>query len=71
MTVLDSLPSLPAPGQRHALPALAGSADAQALARMGGSGRLLTVITADPHDARRLADEIVWFAPKLRVQART
>ena len=68
------LPSLAAlaqakPGQRLDLPALAGSADALAiaqLARQAGGGRMLVVVTANPLDAQRLSDEIAWLAPGLR-----
>ncbi len=61
--------ALPAPGARFDLPALAGSADALALAQLAlnNSGRLLAVITANPLDAQRLQEEIAWFAPSLRV----
>ncbi|MFA7269263.1 MAG: transcription-repair coupling factor [Sterolibacterium sp.] len=61
---------LPKPGTRLDLPALAGSADALAivqLARNAAAGRLLTVITASPLAAQRLQEEILWFAPALRV----
>src|SRR5271170_6450805 len=52
---------------------LAGSSDALALARLahpqsGASGRsLLAVICASAVEAQRLAEEIAWFAPKLRI----
>ena len=54
------LPSLDAfkqarPGQRLELPALAGSADALAIARLAGGGRMLVVVTANPIDAFLLA----------------
>ena len=54
------------PGTRTDLPALAGSADALAIAQLGGHGRMLLVITANPLDAQRLQDEIAWVAPGLR-----
>ncbi|HNC80754.1 MAG TPA: transcription-repair coupling factor [Rhodocyclaceae bacterium] len=54
------------PGQRLDLPALAGSADALAIARLAGGGRMLVVITAHPVDAQRLAEELAWLAPDLR-----
>ena len=65
------LPSLDAlnplnPGQRLDLPALAGSSDALAIARLAGGGRMLVVVTANPLDAQRLSDEIAWLAPDLR-----
>jgi transcription-repair coupling factor (superfamily II helicase) len=62
--------SFPDAGARRDLPALAGSADALALARLADGtarGRLLAVITANPLDAQRLLEEIAWFAPELRV----
>ncbi|HRQ05271.1 MAG TPA: transcription-repair coupling factor [Nitrosomonas halophila] len=47
-----------------------GSSDARALAelaRSGGAGKPLTVITANALDAQRLLEEIAFFAPELRV----
>jgi transcription-repair coupling factor (superfamily II helicase) len=32
-----------------------------------GRGQLLAVVTASPLEAQRLAEEIAWFAPELRV----
>jgi transcription-repair coupling factor (superfamily II helicase) len=62
------LPSI-APGRRYTLPKPAGSADALLLARMaeGGPRRLTVIVTAEPADAQRLADELAFFAPALRV----
>jgi transcription-repair coupling factor (superfamily II helicase) len=54
-------------GARLDLPALAGSADALAIALLSQPGCTLAVITASPLDAQRLQEEIAWFAPKLRV----
>ena len=67
---LLSLPSLPKPGTRIDLPALAGSADALALAELAqkNKGRTLAVITASAADAQRLLDEIPWFAPGIKVR---
>jgi transcription-repair coupling factor (superfamily II helicase) len=62
-----TLPDLPAPGQRVHLPPLHGSADALALATLAGGGQTLAVVVAQPYDATRLAEEIRWFAPQLRV----
>ncbi|MCL2161290.1 MAG: transcription-repair coupling factor [Betaproteobacteria bacterium] len=59
---------LPKPGMRLDLPGLAGAGDALAIATLAGHGQMLTVITAQPDRAQRLADEIVWFAPQLRVR---
>ena len=67
MTPLLSLPALPKPGQRLDLPPLAASADALALAQFARPGRLLAIVTASPLEAQRLAEEITWFAPALRV----
>jgi transcription-repair coupling factor (superfamily II helicase) len=67
LALLPQLPALPRPGARLDLPALAGSADALALAQLAGGGRMLAVVTANPLDAQRLQEEIAWFAPQLRV----
>ena len=67
MNPLLSLPALPKPGQRLDLPILAASADALALAQLARPGQLLAVVTASPLEAQRLAEEIAWFAPELRV----
>ena len=67
MTPLLSLPAAPKPGQRLDLPPLAASADALAMAQLAQPGRLLAVVTASPLEAQRLAEEIAWFAPDLRV----
>ncbi|MCE9571005.1 MAG: hypothetical protein K8R10_13565, partial [Rhodocyclales bacterium] len=67
MKSLLSLPALPKPGQRLDLPPLAASADALALAQLARPGALLAVVTASPLEAQRLAEEIGWFAPDLRV----
>jgi transcription-repair coupling factor (superfamily II helicase) len=57
---------LPKPGNRFALPALYGSADAYALAvaalGLKKNRQMLTVIVANASDAQRLLDEIPWFA---------
>ena len=64
------LPPL-APGRRHTQPRPVGSADALLLARLArevaGAGRLLAVFTAEPADTARLADELPFFDPALRV----
>jgi transcription-repair coupling factor (superfamily II helicase) len=67
MKSLLSLPAPPKPGHRLDLPPLAASADALALAQLARPGTLLTVVTASPLEAQRLAEEIAWFAPGLRV----
>jgi transcription-repair coupling factor (superfamily II helicase) len=67
MKSLLSLPALPKPGQRLDLPPLSASADALALAQLAQPGRLLAAVTASPLEAQRLAEEIAWFAPGLRV----
>jgi transcription-repair coupling factor (superfamily II helicase) len=60
-----------APGKRFALPRPLGSADALLLARYAQAQadhqQLLAILTAEPADAQRLAEEIPCFAPSLRV----
>ncbi|EGJ09335.1 transcription-repair coupling factor [Rubrivivax benzoatilyticus] len=60
-----------APGKRYTLPRPVGSADALLLARLGAARqaeqRLLAVVTADPADTTRLAEELKFFEPGLRV----
>jgi transcription-repair coupling factor (superfamily II helicase) len=58
---------LPQPRSRRRVTRLAGSADSLALARLAQAARPLAVVTATALDAQRLADEIAWFAPGLRV----
>ncbi len=64
------LPSI-APGKRFTLPRPTGSADALLLARLGRSHaqrhQVLGVFTAEPSDTQRLADELPFFDPQLRV----
>ncbi len=64
------LPSIAA-GKRFTLPRPPGSADALLLARLArqraGEKRLLAIVTAEPADAQRLADELVFFEPGLDV----
>jgi transcription-repair coupling factor (superfamily II helicase) len=64
------LPSI-APGKRFTLPRPIGSADALLLARQAAaakaSGRMLAIVTAEPADSTRLADELPFFDPALRV----
>jgi len=67
MKSLLSLPAPPKPGQRIDLPPLTASADALALAQLARRGQLLAVVTASPLEAQRLAEEIAWFQPDLRV----
>ncbi len=67
MTSLLSLPAAPKPGQRTDLPPFAASADALAIAQLARPGLVLAVISASPIEAQRLAEEIAWFAPTLRV----
>jgi transcription-repair coupling factor (superfamily II helicase) len=66
---LFATPALPRAGQRIDLPLPAGSGDALAIAGLAQAhpGRLLAVVTASAADARRLQDEIPWFAAGLRV----
>jgi transcription-repair coupling factor (superfamily II helicase) len=64
------LPALP-PGKRYTLPRPVGSGDALLLARLArreaAAGRLLVVFSAEPADSPRLADELPFFDPALRV----
>ncbi|HRD95436.1 MAG TPA: transcription-repair coupling factor, partial [Rubrivivax sp.] len=64
------LPSI-APGKRFTLPRPTGSADALLLARLGRqhaeARRTLVVFNAEPADTQRLADELPYFDPGLRV----
>ncbi|MBL0148060.1 MAG: transcription-repair coupling factor [Ideonella sp.] len=65
------LPAI-ATGKRFTLPRPIGSADALLLARLaqargqGAERRLLAIVTAEPADAQRLADELPFFAPGLK-----
>ncbi|MBT9596942.1 MAG: transcription-repair coupling factor [Vitreoscilla sp.] len=60
-----------APGKRFTLPRPIGSADALLLARLAqaraAEGRILALVCAEPGDTQRLADELPFFAPGLRV----
>ncbi|MCS6997742.1 MAG: transcription-repair coupling factor, partial [Casimicrobiaceae bacterium] len=58
----DSLPA------RARIGRLAGSADALALARLAGAHAPVATVCAAATDAQRLAEEIAWFAPRLRVR---
>ncbi len=64
------LPTIAA-GKRFTLPRPTGSGDALLLARLGqaraADKHLLAIVTAEPADAQRLADELPFFAPGLRV----
>ena len=70
-TAFSTAPVLRAlkPGLRHAQPRPPGSGDAWLLADLAArAGRPVVVLTADPQEAQRLADEIRLFAPALRVR---
>ncbi len=58
------------PGKRHALPFPPASSDALLLAQLAerdtAQKKLTAIVTADAGDARRLMDEIAFFAPGLR-----
>jgi transcription-repair coupling factor (superfamily II helicase) len=60
-----------APGKRFTLPRPVGSADALLLARLArdraDEKRLLAIVTSEPADSQRLADEIPFFEPGLRI----
>ena len=64
------LPSIAA-GKRFTLPRPTGSGDSLLLARLGrdrtAANSLLVVLTADPADTQRLAEELPFFDPALRV----
>ncbi len=64
------LPSI-SPGKRFTLPQPTGSGDALLLARLAqaraAERRMLAIVCADPGDTQRLADELPFFAPNLRV----
>jgi transcription-repair coupling factor (superfamily II helicase) len=61
----DLKKTLPKPGNRFALPAVHGSADAYVLAQaateLKSQGRMLAVVVANATDAQRLLAEIPWF----------
>jgi transcription-repair coupling factor (superfamily II helicase) len=59
--------SVPPRGHRHAIGPLAGSADALALARLAHHHRPIAIVTASAVDAQRIAEEMRWFAPELKV----
>ncbi len=73
--MLAALPSLartlPAAGRKTRGEPLPGSADALALAQLAvqcnQQKRVLAIIAADALAAHRLADELPWFAPGLRI----
>ncbi len=64
-------PALPVAGRKTRAETLPGSADALALAQLAvqcaQQKRVLAVVAADALAAHRLADELPWFAPGLRV----
>ena len=74
-TMLAALPRLapgpPVAGRRTRAGLLAGSSDALAFAQLATrcvtDKRMLSVVTENALAAQRLADEIPWFAPGLRV----
>jgi len=78
-SLIACLPSVAAalarlkPGQRHALPAAPGSGDACWLAQLAAQAAParqcpVIVLCADPQTAQRLGEEILLFAPDLRVR---
>ncbi len=58
-------------GKRHTLPRPIDSADSLVLAQLAqrdkAANRITAIITADANDAKRLLQEIVFFAPEVRV----
>jgi transcription-repair coupling factor (superfamily II helicase) len=65
------LPPAVAPGKRFALPMPPGSADALLLAGYAqartAQRRVTAILTAEASDAQRLAEELPFFAPDLRI----
>jgi len=65
------IPEVPEPGRRIGAGSFAGSSDALALAelarRAAAARQMIAIVSADPLSAQRLAEEIPWFAPELRV----
>src|SRR5215468_187876 len=65
------LPARPRPGLRAVAASLAGSADALALAQQAAAaaerGELTAIVCAEALAVQRLAAEIPWFAPGLRM----
>jgi transcription-repair coupling factor (superfamily II helicase) len=65
------LPEPPATGRRILAPPLAGSSDALALAQYASTaaerGEFVAIVCAEALALQRLAAEIAWFAPALRV----
>jgi len=60
-------PTAPSPGSRQS--GLAGAADALYLAELARHAAPLAVVCASAWDANRLAEELRWFDPELRVCA--
>jgi transcription-repair coupling factor (superfamily II helicase) len=60
-------PNVPSPGHRQS--GLAGAADALYLAELARHTAPLAVVCASAWDANRLAEELRWFDPELRVCA--
>src|SRR3546814_13849915 len=57
------------PGQRHVQPRPPGSGDAWLLADLARASRqTIVVLCSDPLSAQRLAEEVLLFAPDLRVR---
>ncbi len=64
-------PAIPPAGQKVVLAPLPGSADAVALAQLADAAarvhRTLAIVCADALATQRLAEELAWFAPALRI----
>src|SRR2546430_75271 len=64
-------PRLPDAARKAAVPPLPGSADALAIAQLAmqcaSEGRILAVVAADALAMQRLADEVAFFAPDVRI----
>jgi transcription-repair coupling factor (superfamily II helicase) len=65
------LPALPDAGRKAVVGPFSGSSDALALAQLArecaAAHRVLAVVSGDPLSAQRLAFEIPWFSPGLKV----
>jgi transcription-repair coupling factor (superfamily II helicase) len=70
----DFKKAIPKPGNRFALPAVHGSADAYVLAQaaveLKAQQRMLAIIVANASDAQRLRSEIPWFGSSDNVELR-
>ena len=59
--------TLPTPGTLFRYANFDGSSDAMFIAQLAQQAKPITIITANALDAQRLLEEIIYFAPKLKV----